>query len=91
MIALIRPIQNDYLLTLLYIIIIIVFLRIQKEDKDILVFTVGFISMIFFEYIFVRTGVETFNRNSLLGMMPIWLPFLWGYGFVVIKRSIKIL
>jgi hypothetical protein len=23
--------------------------------------------------------------------MPLWLPFLWGYGFVAIKRSIEIL
>jgi len=35
--------------------------------------------------------VETFVRNSLFGLMPLWLPFLWGYGFVAIKRGIKIL
>jgi len=56
-----------------------------------LIFLFGFITMIVFEYLFVSTGVESFVRNSLLGIMPLWLPFLWGYGFVAIKRSVEIL
>lgn len=47
--------------------------------------------MIISEFFFVSTGVETFVRNTLFGIMPIWLPFLWGYGFVDIKRAIQIL
>ena len=47
--------------------------------------------MAIFEVIFISTGAETFNRVSLFGLMPIWLPFLWGYGFIVIKRSIEVL
>jgi hypothetical protein len=47
--------------------------------------------MTFFECIFILTGVETFIRNSLFGIMPLWLPFLWAYGFVVIKRAIAII
>jgi len=47
--------------------------------------------MILVEGLFISTGVETFNRNSLLGIMPIWLPIIWGYGFVSIKRLIEII
>jgi hypothetical protein len=47
--------------------------------------------MIFFEYLFISTGVETFNRNSLFGIMPLWLPLLWAYAFVAIKRSVILL
>ena len=47
--------------------------------------------MILSEMIFISTGVEIFVRNTLFGLMPLWLPFLWGYGFVAIKRGIKIL
>ena len=47
--------------------------------------------MIVSEYLFISTGVETFNRNSLFGLMPLWLPFLWGYAFVVMKRVIVVL
>jgi hypothetical protein len=51
----------------------------------------GFIFMTLSEYLFISTGVEVFERDSLFGLMPLWLPFLWGYGFVVIKRSSDLL
>ncbi|MBI2506954.1 MAG: DUF2878 family protein [Candidatus Colwellbacteria bacterium] len=66
-------------------------LVIKREPKDITILIFGFFVMIASEYLFVSTGVETFNRNSLLGVMPLWLPFLWAYGFVAIKRGVKIL
>lgn len=91
MVGLIPIIQNDYYLTLAYILIILISLRIKRYKNDILLFVFGFLMMIFFEYIFISTGVETFVRNSLFGIMPLWLPFLWGYGFIAIKRSVKIL
>lgn len=51
----------------------------------------GFFIMFAFECLFISTGVEVFRRDSLFGIMPLWLPFLWAYGFVAIKRSIDIL
>lgn len=51
----------------------------------------GFIIMTISEYIFISTGVETFTRNSFLGLMPLWLPFLWAYGFVLISRNVEII
>ena len=91
MIGLIPLITNDYLLTVVYIALIAVSLIIKNTKNDLLVFTLGFFIMIASEYLFVSTGVETFQRNSLFGLMPLWLPFLWGYGFVAIKRSIEVL
>jgi hypothetical protein len=92
MIALIPLIKNDYILTVIYIVIIVYFLKLIKATKnEIMILYFGFIVMIIFEYIFISTGVETFTRNSLFGVMPIWLPFLWAYGFVMISRSVKIL
>lgn len=91
MIGLIPLIQNDYVLTLAYVGIIIASLAIKKYKNDPLILIFGFCIMIVFEYLFISTGVETFNRNSLFGLMPLWLPFLWGYGFVAIKRSIEII
>ncbi len=91
MIGFISIIQNDYLLMVFYIVIILISFFIKKEKGDILVFIFGFFAMIISEMIFVSTGVETFIRNTLFGLMPLWLPFLWGYGFVVIKRGINIL
>ena len=91
MIGLIPFVRNDFLLTAIYLLIIGSALAIRREPKDITILIFGFFVMIASEYLFVSTGVETFNRNSLLGMMPLWLPFLWAYGFVVIKRGVKIL
>jgi hypothetical protein len=91
MIGMVPLIKNDYMLTLIYIVITIIALIIRKEKNDLIIFTFGFVIMIVCEYLFISTGVETFKRNSLFGLMPLWLPFLWGYGFVVIKRGIEIL
>ena len=91
MLALIPLIKNDYNLLIVYIAIIIASFYVKKEKNDILVFIFGFVVMTIFENLFVKTGVETFKRNSLLGVMPLWLPLLWAYGFVAIKRAINVL
>ena len=91
MIGLIPAIQNDYLLTFFYIIIIVFSLHLKKEKWDITILFFGFIAMLVFEYLFISTGVEIFMRNSLFGLMPLWLPFLWGYGFIAINRGVEII
>jgi len=91
MIVLIPFITNDYLLTAAYILIIIISLIIKKYKNELLIFCFAFFIMIASEYVFISTGVESFQRHSLLGLMPLWLPFLWGYGFIVIKRVTQIL
>lgn len=91
MVALIPYVSNDYLLTLIYVAIIIVAFMIRRKRNELTTFVLGFCIMLVSEYFFIRTGVETFHRISLLGIMPLWLPFLWGYGFVSIKRAVEIL
>ena len=91
MIALIPFIKNDYILAGIYVLIIVIALLVKRKKNDILVLFFGFFIMIVSEYLFVSTGVEKFERNSLFNLMPVWLPFLWSYGFVAIKRAIQIL
>jgi hypothetical protein len=91
MIGLIPLVSDDYLLTALYTGIIIASLAFKRYPHDLLVLAFGFCIMIVSEYLFIKTGVETFNRTTLFGLMPLWLPFLWAYGFVAIKRSTEIL
>ena len=90
MVGLIPLIANDYLLTILYVIIILGAFLWKLEKNDLYIFVFGFVVMIIFEFFFVSTGVETFVRHSLFNLMPLWLPFLWGYSFVAMKRTIKI-
>lgn len=91
MIGLIPLVANDYLLTAIDAIIIIIALAVKRNKNDITVLIFGFFIMIVAEYFFVMTGVETFSRNTLFGLMPLWLPFLWAYGYVAIKRAVEIL
>ncbi len=91
MIALIPIITNDFILTGVYILIITISFLIKYDKKDFVFLVFGFFIMALSEYFFISTGVEIFVRNSLFGLMPFWLPFLWAYVFVVMKRSIIIL
>ncbi len=91
MIGLIPFISNDYVLSGLYIAIIGASLYLTYEKRDLVLFALGFFVMLFSEYLFISTGVETFERNSLLSIMPLWLPFLWGYGFIAIRRLIRVI
>ena len=92
MIGLVVLVQNDYILAVLCLIVSIASFKIIKGTKnEITIFLIGFFMMIAAEYIFISTGVETFVRRSLFGVMPIWLPVLWGYGFIATGRAIKII
>lgn len=88
MISLIPIVRNDYVLAAIYAIVILSSFAVTHDKNDLRIFVIGFFAMTASEYLFVSTGVETFTRNSLFGLMPLWLPLLWGYGFVVIKRGI---
>lgn len=91
MVGLIYFLHNDYILALVYLLIILFLFLIHRERNELIILLFGFIFMIFSEYFFVKTGAEIFVRKSLFGIMPIWLPLLWGYGFVVIKRCVYFL
>lgn len=91
MIGCIPIIANDYTLLGIYIWISTISILLHREKNDGIFYVVGFFFMLISESIFISTGVEKFERNSLFGLMPIWLPFLWAYGFIAIKRAVHIL
>ena len=91
MIFLIPFIKNDYTLTFIYFCFAFVYILISPSKLNILVYLVGLIAMTIFETVFLYMGVEEFTSQTLFGIMPLWLPFLWAYGFLVIKDSLLIL
>lgn len=91
MIAIIPVIKNDYFLTGIYISIIVISLVIKYSKRDYLFFLFGFIVMTVSECFFISTGVETFERNSLFGLMPLWLPVLWAYSFIAMRRAVIVI
>lgn len=91
MIGLMPFVKNDWLLALIYLIIIAISLVIHHEKNEFIVLVFGLLVMTLVEVIFTKTAVEFFIRNSLFGLIPVWLPILWAYSFVAIKRSVIIL
>jgi hypothetical protein len=91
MVALIGIIEDDVVLSLVFIAIIGIALYLKYERHDLLFLLAGGILFPVAEYLFVSTGVEVFRRASLFGVMPLWIPFLWAYGFVAVKRIVVVL
>lgn len=88
MISLIPFVENDYVLALIYLGFILAIISIKKQKKDILFLAFGLVGMTVSEIFFIKMGVETFNRQTLFGLMPLWLPFLWSYAFLIMRRCI---
>ena len=91
MILLVPFIGDDYVLTAIYIVIILIALTIKKNKKERVFLAFGFIASFIAEALFVSTGVETFERDSLFGIMPLWLPVLWAYIFMTMRRALEAL
>src|SRR3989344_9586484 len=88
MIALIPVIKNDWLLVAIYAVLITTLFLVKLEKNELAIFVSAAIILTLFELLFVSTGVETFQRDSLFGIIPLWLPLLWGYAMVAAKRFI---
>ncbi len=90
MIAMLPIVPGEFARMAIFALITLAALLIIKAGKlDWFLFTFGFVVMSFFEYIFVATSVETFLQRTYLGVMPLWLPILWGYSFVALRRGIR--
>lgn len=90
MILLVALVESDYVLTLIYLAFIATTFFLKKERMDLFFAIFGFVGILCGEYFFLATGVEKFNRVSLFGIMPLWLPFLWSFGFIAMKRLFNI-
>ncbi len=91
MIGLIPLVQNDYILAAICLAIIAASLLVKYEKGDVVFLIFGLVIMTIMEYFFVSAGSEIFTRQTLLGVMPLWLPVMWGYGFVAMRRGISII
>jgi hypothetical protein len=91
MIGLIPLVRDDTTLTVIYMVFSVALLLIKPERNDVLAYGIGLVGITLSELLFVSTGVEVFTRHSLFGLIPLWLPFLWAYAFVTIKRGLRII
>lgn len=91
LIGLIPFVGNGYMLACIYIFAIGMLYSIKTEQNDVAAILFSLVGITLSEYLFVSTGVETFTDHSFLGVMPLWLPFLWAYAFLTIKRVLRVL
>ena len=91
MIALIPLIRNDFLLAGIYALFILVALAIRQDKKDLVFLAVGIVVPTIGEFLFVSTGAEVFTRDVLIFGIPAWLPLLWGYVFIMMRRGVAAL
>ena len=91
MLALIPFVRNDYYLAASFIAITVVAFLVEYRRKDLVLFLIGSLIFSLGEALFIATDIETFKRTSLFGIMPIWLPILWGYIFVALRRAVVVL
>lgn len=91
MVALIPYITSDFGLGMIYISVAAATFLLSKDKKEVLFFVLGFLLLTFAEIWFVSMGVETFNRETLFFGIPLWLPILWGYVFIMIRRGVHAL
>lgn len=78
--------QNNVLLFILYIVLTAMLIYIHKDKSEFIIFAYGVVIGAIVEIIGTRvSGYQSF-ANPDFGVIPMWLPIVWGYGFIAMKR-----
>lgn len=78
--------HNNMLLTALFLLITAVVLYIGWSPGDLFVFAYGTVLGFAIEFFEVNIAkFHSFSNPDFFGM-PLWMPIVWGYGFVLMKR-----
>lgn len=78
--------KNNFLLTVLFAALLAATLKIKYYPGDLFALLYG--SAIGFALEVFQTSVakfHSFSNPDFLGI-PVWMPFVWGYGFMLMKR-----
>lgn len=78
--------QNNILLFIIYLILTLGLIYFRKDKIEFIIFIYGILIGAIAEVIGTQiSGYQSFANPDFAGI-PIWLPIVWGYGFVVMKR-----
>lgn len=79
-------IKQEHLISLALILFLLISLKLSKEKSEWRIFVlgsaIGFLMELMGIYFY---KLQYWNEASLFGM-PLWLPILWGIGFIYIRR-----
>lgn len=77
---------NNFLLALIFLAATAVILKLKYYPGDLFAFSYG--ALLGFGIEVFQTSIakfHTFSNPDILGI-PIWMPLVWGYGFMLMKR-----
>lgn len=78
--------ENSILLTFIYLALIGILLFIKYKPGDLFSLCYGAVLGFAIEVFETNiTRIHTFAHADFLGM-PMWMPIVWGYGFMLMKR-----
>lgn len=78
--------ENNLLLTVLFLALLAALLAIKRYPGDIFALIYG--SVLGFALEVFQTSIakfHSFSNPDFLGI-PMWMPLVWGYGFMLMKR-----
>lgn len=78
--------ENNILLFVLYFVLSLGLIFFHKDKTELVIFGYGIFIGALVEIIGTYvSGYQSFTNPDFLGI-PVWLPIVWGYGFVAMKR-----
>jgi hypothetical protein len=78
--------QNEFIVAGWVVILTVFLFSLRYERKEWILFLIGLIAGIIAEVGGdMIAKMQYWNNGSLLGI-PLWLPLLWAFGFIVIRR-----
>jgi len=78
--------ENNMLLFIIYLALTLGLIYFHKDKIEFIIFAYGILVGAIVEIIGTQvSGYQSFTKPDF-GGIPIWLPVVWGYGFVAMKR-----
>src|SRR3989304_8063467 len=77
---------NELIFTTAIILILLINFKIKYYKNEWTLFFIGMILGFFIEVVLGLYYRMQYWENARLLGVPIWLPIVWGYGFVFIRR-----
>ena len=78
--------QNNVLLFTIYLILTLGLIYSHKDKTEFVIFAYGILIGAIVEVVGTQiSGYQSFVKPDF-GGIPMWIPIVWGYGFVAMKR-----
>ena len=78
--------KDNVLLFIIYLVLTLGLIYFHKDKTEFVIFAYGILIGVIVEVIGTQiSGYQSFTKPNF-GGIPMWLPIVWGYGFVAMKR-----